>query len=113
MCIRDRVYVRYTINYKGNVINVKIITGIGYGCDEEATRLVKLLKFKVPKNRNLKAVFHKNLQIHFRLPKEKTPKVNPVVASNTNLQYHYTTNQKVVEEKTNKKPSYTIVIKQH
>ncbi len=110
--VEGMVYVRYTINYKGNVINAKIITGIGYGCDEEAARLVKLLKFKVPKNRNLKAVFHKNLQIHFRLSEVKTPKLNLASPPSTNLQYYYTKAPKVAVEQKKKKLGYTIVIKQ-
>lgn len=107
--IEGTVYVRYTINYKGKVIDTKIISGIGYGCDEEAVRLVKLLEFNVPRNRNLKAVFHKNLQIHFRLPKEKTPAVKSV-APTSGLQYHYTLSPKVESKKIEKKGGYTIVI---
>ncbi len=105
--IEGTVYVRYTINYKGKVIDAKIISGIGYGCDEEAIRLVKLLEFNVPRNRNLKAVFHKNLQIHFRLPKEK--EVKPVIPTSS-LQYHYTLSPKIKNKDPEKKPSYTIVI---
>lgn len=107
--VEGTVYVRYTINYKGKVIDAKIISGIGYGCDGEAVRLVKLLKFNVPKNRNLKAVFHKSLQIHFRLPLEKVPPVE-IAPPTSNLQYHYTTSSEVKKKKTVKKVSYTIVI---
>lgn len=103
------VYVRYTINYKGKVIDTKIISGVGYGCDEEASRLVKLLEFNVPRNRNLKAVFHKNLQIHFKLPLEKSKKTNTQVPT-PNLQYHFTSTPKIKSTKTAKKVSYTIVI---
>ncbi|MEM6322004.1 MAG: energy transducer TonB, partial [Bacteroidota bacterium] len=56
--IEGTVYLRYTINQKGEVIDSKVIRGIGHGCDEEATRLVRLLKFKVPKNRRPKLLFH-------------------------------------------------------
>ena len=47
--IEGTVYVRYTVDYKGNVIAAKTISGIGYGCDQEALRLVKMLKFIAPK----------------------------------------------------------------
>jgi len=66
------VLIRYTINHQGKVIETKIIAGIGFGCDEEADRLVRLLTFEVPKNRGVKAIFHKELHIHFRLPVAKT-----------------------------------------
>jgi len=107
--VEGTVYVRYTINYKGKVIDTKIISGIGHGCDEEAIRLVQLLEFNVPRNRNLKAVFHKNLQIHFRLPKENIPNVKSIPPT-SGLQYYYTTTPKVKEKKIEKIVNYTIVI---
>ena len=91
--IEGTVYIRYTINYKGKVIDAKIVSGIGHGCDEEAIRLVKLLEFNVPKNRNLKAVFHKNLQIHFKLPKMQLLRkhnIPPPPPTPVAIQYNYT-----------------------
>lgn len=114
--IEGTVYIRYTINYKGIVVDTKIVAGIGHGCDEEAIRLVKLLQFTVPRNRNLKAVFHKSLQIHFRLPKTSLPekKVNPPSTSMT-IQYNYTTTKteisKPSEKKIEKGGSYDITIR--
>lgn len=69
--IEGEVHVRYGINHKGKVISCDIISGLGFGCDEEAARLVKLFEFKVGKNRNLRVQFFKNLTIHFRLPNPK------------------------------------------
>lgn len=66
--IEGTVTVKFTINHKGKVIEAKTIHKLGYGCDEEALRLVRLLKFKIPKNKGLKVLFHKDLNIHFRLP---------------------------------------------
>jgi protein TonB len=82
--VEGTVFVNYTIDQKGDVIEVKVISGIGHGCDEEAIRLAKLLKFIVPKTRGLRVLFHQNLQIHFRLPKQKTPRQQPV-----QIQYNY------------------------
>ncbi len=69
--VEGTVFLNYDINHEGQVTGARVIKGLGYGCDEEALRLVKLLKFEVPKNRGVRVVFHKNIQIHFRLPKEK------------------------------------------
>lgn len=77
--IEGTVYVRYSIDNKGKVIATKVVSGIGYGCDEEAERLIRLLKFKVPRNRGVRAIFHKDLHIHFRLPRNQ----------GTTLQYNY------------------------
>jgi len=113
--IEGSVYIRYTINYKGKVVDTKIVAGVGHGCDEEAIRLVKLLEFKVPKNRNLKAVFHKNLQIHFRLPKTLPKKEVPLPSAPMTIQYNYTTTKqetpKPVKKKIDKGGSYDITIR--
>lgn len=88
--IEGTVYVKYDIDHRGQVTDCKIVSGLGHGCDEEAVRLTKLFKFRVPKNRGLRVVFHKNIQIHFRLPKPaKTPKFT----------INYTSGEKETEKK--------------
>ncbi len=102
--IEGTVFVKYTINYKGEVVDAKVVTGLGHGCDEEALRLVKLLIFKVEKPRGLRVLFHKHIQIHFRLPNVQT--VQPTV------QYNYTQTSKDQDKKAPKEGnggySYTI-----
>lgn len=68
--IEGTVYFKIKINQRGNVIDTKIISGLGYGCDTEATRVIRLLKFIVPKNRLNHLYFNKHLQVHFRLPSQ-------------------------------------------
>lgn len=114
--IEGTVHVRYTINYKGKVIDTKIVSGIGHGCDQEASRLVQLLVFNVPRNRNLKAVFHKTLQIHFRLPKVVPPvKIPEPAQTQPTIHYNYTTTKKKEEKASPKKEtprkSHQIIIK--
>jgi len=104
--VEGSVYVKYTINHKGKVIEVKVISSLGHGCDEEAVRLVKLLEFQVPKNRGLKVKFFKNIRINFNLPKA------PVAPA---IQYQYTTTPSTAQKAkpaTNKKSggSYNITI---
>lgn len=74
--VEGTVAVTYQIDYKGNVIDAKIKSGIGYGCDEEAVRVVKLLKFAVAKHHKLRVTFHRTINIHFRLPKPKRRQVH-------------------------------------
>lgn len=102
--ISGTVYIRYDIDHQGNVTQAKVIKGIGCGCDEEAQRLAMLLKFHVPKNRGIRVVFHKNIQIHFRLPKKK-----PVVPS-APVQYVYTKKKKESETPESKNGGYTITL---
>ncbi len=67
--IEGTVAIRYEIDFKGNVTDVQILTSLGHGCDEEAIRLAKLLKFDVPVARGLKVSFHNTLKVHFKAPK--------------------------------------------
>lgn len=71
--IEGTVSIRYEIDYKGNVTDVEILTSVGHGCDEEAIRLAKLLKFDVPPVRKLKVTFHNTLKVHFRIQKNAAP----------------------------------------
>ena len=102
------VFLRYDINYKGKVVGTHILSSLSKACDAEAIRLVHLLKFEVPKTRKVKVLFHKKIQIHFKLPKQK-----PAPAPQTTA-YQYTTvpsKKKEVSAKDKKVGySYTIQI---
>lgn len=71
--VEGTVLVRYEIDHRGNVVDAKVISGIGHGCDEEAMRIARLLKFDVPRTRGVRVRFHKDIYIHFRLPKTPPP----------------------------------------
>ncbi len=73
--IEGKVYLKFKINPKGRVYDVFILNGIGYGCDEEAIRLVKLLDYEAPKNRKLKVTTYKKLNIVFKLPKKNKQEI--------------------------------------
>lgn len=42
--IEGTVFVEFTVHTDGNISNVRLLRGIGYGCDEEAMRAVKTLQ---------------------------------------------------------------------
>ncbi len=81
------VSVRFDIDHKGDVVGAKTIGhALGQGCDEEAIRLVRALKFMVDKPRGMRVVYHKNIQIHFKLPQARPAlqlQVNYVSAAST------------------------------
>ncbi len=105
--IQGVVTVKFTINHKGKVIEAKAIRKLGYGCDEEALRLVKLLKFKIPKNKGLKVLFHKDLNIHFSMPNTTIK----TVKFPQEIQYQYTQKQKTTSTPKEKKSTgYTYTI---
>ncbi len=65
--IEGTVIVKYDIDHHGNVVDARVIKSLGTAFDEEALRVVRLLKFEVPKTpRRLKVMFHKDIQIHFK-----------------------------------------------
>lgn len=66
---------KYSLDGDGKVIATKVIHSLGYGCDEEAIRVIKLLKYHVPKQRKIKVKFHKTINIRFKPPKKKTVKI--------------------------------------
>ena len=105
--VEGMVLVDYDIDYQGNVTATRVLQGIGHGCDEEACRVVRLLKFDVPKNRGVRVLFHKKARIQFKKPKQQ-----PVAGGQAQMQVSYTmTTSPTVEKQEEKKGetySYTI-----
>jgi TonB family protein len=65
--IQGAVHLQYAVGYQGEIKNVKVISGIGYGCDEEAIRIVKGFQYKVSRKHHLSVEFNKNIHIHFKI----------------------------------------------
>ncbi|MCG9910525.1 MAG: energy transducer TonB [Flavobacteriales bacterium] len=62
------VYVSFVVNTKGKVTEIKLLKGIGFGCDEEALKAVsKFPKFTpgIQRGKPVKVMF--NLPISFKL----------------------------------------------
>lgn len=61
--IQGPVYVTFVVEANGNITNIKILRGIGGGCDEEAIRVVNIMPKWVPgKQRG------KNVRVQFNMP---------------------------------------------
>ena len=72
--IEGTVAVEFDLDVYGEVTDAKIKHGIGYGCDEEALRLVRMFKFEKKKYKGMRVIFHKSISIHFKLtPVTKLP----------------------------------------
>jgi TonB family protein len=68
--IQGTVAVVIDIDENGFVTKEQVKKGIGYGCDEEAIRICKLMKFSTAsKRKNKKITFHRTINIGFKLPK--------------------------------------------
>jgi TonB family protein len=75
--IEGSVSIDYTVDVFGSVIQAKVKHGLGYGCDEEALRLTRLIKYPKKKYQGLHVVFHMNIVIHFRLKPGAIPSPAP------------------------------------
>ncbi|MBR5082689.1 MAG: TonB family protein [Bacteroidales bacterium] len=66
--IQGRVFVSFVVEPDGSISNVKVLRGIGSGCDEEAVRVVKSMpKWKPGKQRGKAVRVSYQTAIYFRL----------------------------------------------
>ncbi len=104
--IEGPVEASYDVDGLGRVVNIKILTGLGHGCDQEVIRLVKLLKFERVFNKGRNVTAHKKLKVDFKLPKAK-PKTQQL-----NYQLTTKTTKQAPSDKSKPKSySYTINLK--
>ncbi len=68
--VSGKVFVEYILKKDGTIDNVKVIRGIGYGCDEEALRVIKLMsgKWTPGKVKDMPVNFKTIATIYFKLP---------------------------------------------
>ncbi len=73
--IEGPVYLIYTVNNIGEIADIEVTKGIGYGCDEEAIRVIRMMQYEPARNRGIKIKVEMKTKIHFKLP-ETTPLIN-------------------------------------
>jgi protein TonB len=61
--IAGRVVLNFVVNEDGDITDIKVVRGIGYGCDQEAMRVVNSMPKWKPGKQNGKAV-----KVSFSLP---------------------------------------------
>jgi TonB family protein len=81
--IEGTVYVSFTVSNEGNVEDIRATKGIGFGCDEEAIRVISLLRYEAARNRGLKVRSTMKTRINFRLPYAPAPVLNYTITSKT------------------------------
>ncbi|MEM7575398.1 MAG: TonB family protein [Bacteroidota bacterium] len=86
--IEGTVRVNYSLDQSGRVVKVQAVDGPKEGgLRQEAERVVKLLKFEIPKERKMRIQYHQHIDIHFKLPK---PKAKPKSQSTSPTGMRYT-----------------------
>jgi len=92
--VEGDVIVKYKVSGLGEVFDAVVEHGIGYGCDEEALRLVSMLKYEAVKNRGVRVTSNSRMKIPFRLPRKPKP---------TKMNMVYTTSKKTEKPSGEKK----------
>lgn len=107
--IEGRVSIRYTVDYKGKVIEANIISGIGHGCDEEALRIVRSMTFKLPEDGKIKSKYSRQVHIHFRLPGSPAvlPPTKKAEQAIGEMQFQYQVTAKTTTSPAKKTPGTT------
>ena len=68
--IEGKVYVKALIDTLGNPICTEVVKGIGFGCNEEAIRLIQMARFTPAIQRNKKVTIPIIIPIRFNLPEK-------------------------------------------
>ncbi len=71
--IEGLVYVKYTVNNIGEIVDGEVTKGIGYGCDEEAIRVIRLMSYEPARNRGVRMKVEMKTRIRFQLPQVVLP----------------------------------------
>jgi len=93
--IEGTVYLTFRVDQEGNVLNVNVTKGIGYGCDEEAIRLISSMKYGEANNRGIRVTSRIKARVKFELPKTKIHyeyKEKQASEKKTKTTYNYTIN---------------------
>ena len=67
MGTEGNVFVEFIVNKNGEPSDLKIIRGIGSGCDEEALRVLSLTKWEPGKQRGKPVRVKMVIQLNFKL----------------------------------------------
>lgn len=101
--IEGTVHAEYEVDNLGRISAIKVIKGIGYGCDEEAIRILSLMKYEAVHNRGLRVKSKLKARIQFKLP------IPTAKNTEMNVNINYTITPKEEKEKrVNTSYSYTV-----
>ncbi len=105
--IEGSVHLEYDIDYRGNVVEVRVLRGLGHGCDEEAIRVIRMLKFDVDRPRGLKVLFHKKTTVLFKKAPQPKQEELPAQAPSAQMQIAYSYIPTEVQPKAQETPKQT------
>lgn len=101
--IQGMIHAEYEVDNLGKISDIRIKKGIGYGCDEEAIRILSLMFYEPVHNRGIRIKSKMKARILFKLPVPLAEK------SDNNININYTISKNKDQKKTgNQSYSYTI-----
>jgi TonB family protein len=83
--IEGRVITEFVVEVDGSITDIKVLFGMGYGCDEEAIRIISLMpKFKPAEfaTNGMKVRQYWNLPITFKLPEKDSLNIKDSIFKN-------------------------------
>lgn len=102
--IEGIVHLIAPIDDNGHVGDITVEKGIGFGCDEEAVRLIGNIRYGAVKNKGVRLKTRQRFRIEFRLPRKKetinyqfkksSSGKNEVTGKNIEKKYSYVLNIK-------------------
>lgn len=70
--IEGKVFIQFKISEKGKIDSINILKSIGFGCDEEARRIIQLMpKWNSVTNKKQFLAVRASIPIIFKLPKNR------------------------------------------
>lgn len=69
--IEGDVIIRFKVTDDGEVTEAKILNGPGHGCEEEALRLLSMIRYTRVSNRGVRLATNNKIRIPFRLQSRK------------------------------------------
>ncbi len=100
--IQGVVSIAYEVNDNGEVESAKIVKALSPSCNEEALRLVHLLKYGKAYNHGVRVKSNHKINIHFRLPQKQ------MLSMQISYSQSDITVEKPVQPKVKEEYSYTI-----
>jgi len=101
--ITGLILAEYNVDNLGQISDIRITKGIGYGCDEEAIRIISLMVYEPVYNRGMRIKSKMKARILFKLPVLKDEN------QHNNLNINYSITLKKDKEKI-VKPSFSYTI---
>jgi TonB family protein len=98
--IEGIVHAEYDVDNLGKISEIKIKKGIGYGCNEEVVRILRLMVYEPVHNRGLRVKSKMKARILFKLP----ARVDGNPENSVNINYTIT---KKKEQGKDANPSYS------